>query len=123
MRGIFLRTLTRMPMCVTRPISHGWDRLRTVPLPCQPPRSRRLSLRNHHIRDGHGYGIAHAIWAACIGGFGLMILMKTKITDQYYCCNSMGYDILCSQAIAVVEGNAQGVVGKVIMDRPQGWII
>ena len=58
-----------------------------------------------------------------VSGFYLMILMDTKITDQAYCRNRLGYDVVCSPEIMTATGGAQGVVGLFFLDQPQGWII
>ena len=55
-----------------------------------------------------------------ISGFDLMILTETKISDQTYCCNRLGYDVVCSPMIAKADGGAQGGVGPVVWNRPQG---
>ena len=36
-----------------------------------------------------------AIQAEQIGGFDLMILTETKVTNQSYCCDRMIYDMVC----------------------------
>ena len=54
----------------------------SLPPPRRPLRYRGLSLRNYHIQNGQVYGIPQAIRAARIGGFDLMILTETNITDQ-----------------------------------------
>ena len=93
--GIFSRTLTRMPMYVTRP-RYCRDLPHRVTPPRQPLRHQVLSLRNYHIQNGQVYGIPQAIRAARIGGFDLMILTETNITDQAYCRNKMEYNVVLS---------------------------
>ena len=87
---------TRIPIFLTQMISHGRDRLHMAPPPpCErTPRPRGIFLGILNIRDGRCYGILQSIRAVHIGGFDLMILMETKITNQYYCRSRLGYNIL-----------------------------
>ena len=78
---------------------------------------------NYHIRDGRGLGIVHYIRAAWIGGFDRTILTETKITDQDYCRNRMGCDVVCSKAIISADGDEQEGVGTTVGDQTQGWSI
>ena len=87
-----------------------------MPPPRRPPRPQGLSLGNYHIRDGRGLGIAHYIRAAWIGGFDRTILMETKITDQDYCRNRMGCNVVCSKAIIPADGYKQEGVGMTVGD-------
>ena len=83
-----------MPIYFTLLIIHGGDYLH-MSLPPQrlwPPRTWGLSLGKFKICDGLGFMLAQDIWAARICGFDIMILTETKITDQDYCCNRMGYN-------------------------------
>ena len=52
-----------------------------------------------------------------------MVLMETKFANHYYCQNRLGYELVCSAAIMPVARGAQGGVGLVIWDQPQGWSI
>ena len=70
-----------------------------------------------------GPGIVQDIQAERIGGFNLIIITETKITDQSYFHNKMGYDVVCLQAITTEDGNMQGEVGMVVRYQSQGWII
>ena len=79
-----------------------------------------LSLMIYHICDAFGSRITQAIWAARIGGFNLMSLTDTKITDQSYCQKSMGYNMVCLKEITTEEGNAQEGVEMIVWDQPQG---
>ena len=90
-----------MPNCFTRPIHHGRYRFHLAPLTLRrrPPRPRRLSIGTFNIRNGWGFRITHAIRAVQIGGFDLMILMDTKVNNQAYCHNMMGYDVVFLPAI------------------------
>ena len=67
--------------------------------------------------------IARAIWVSRSEYFNLLNMTETKITDQAYCQKRMGYDVPCSKAITTADGNAQGGLGMVVRDRPQGWSI
>ena len=82
-------------MYLTRLIRHGRDCLHMVAPPCRSLRPRRLYLGNYRIRNGRGSGIAQAIRVARIGGFDLMILTETRITDQDYYCNRVLYNVVC----------------------------
>ena len=93
-RDIFSRTLTRISMYVTRPRRYSRDRPHMLPPPHRPPHPPLLSLGNYHIRNDRVSGIAQAIWEARIDGFIIMIMTETNITDQEYCLNSMGYNVV-----------------------------
>ena len=47
---------------------------------------------------------------ARIGGFDLMILTETRITDQDYYCNRVIYNVVCSPMRMIVVDGAQGGV-------------
>ena len=64
-----------------------------------------------------------AIQAALIGSFDIMILTENKITDHYYCCNSMGYNMVCSQETTTAVVDVQGRLGMLVLDQTQGWSI
>ena len=49
-----------------------------------------------------------------IGGFDLMILVDTNITNQAYFRNRLGYDVVCSPIIPTASGGIQGGVCLVI---------
>ena len=72
--------------------------------------------------DG-GVGIAHVIWAVQVGGFDLMVLTETNITNQAYCRNRLGYDVVCSPDITTDDGTVQGGVVLVVRYRPNGLSI
>ena len=67
--------------------------------------------------------IAQAIQAARIGGFDLIIIMETKITNQAYCCNKMEYDVVCSKVIMSADDNAKGGLEMIVWEKPQFWSI
>ena len=102
-----------MPMYVTRP-RYCRDLPHRVTPPRQPLRHQVLSLRNYHIQNGQVYGIPQAIRAARIGGFDLMILTETNITDQAYFQNRMRYNMVLLQAIMTAGGEVQELMGLVI---------
>ena len=86
-----------MPIiCFTQLNHHGGDRLHSaVPPPRRrPPRPQVLSIGDLNIRDGPGFEIEQAIRAVQIGGFNLMILTETEVTDQAYCHSRLGYDVV-----------------------------
>ena len=85
-----------MPMYVNQQTSHGGERIHTAtPPPCrQPPRPQGLSLGNFNICNGRGSRLAQAIQVVHIGGFDLMKMKETKITNRDYFCNRLGYDIV-----------------------------
>ena len=112
-----------MPVCVTQPRKYGWDPPHMIPPPHRPPCTRRVSLRNYHIHDGRGSGLAEAVQVAWIGGFNLMILMDTKIIYQAYCQNRMVYDAVRLKEITTADGEAKGEVVMISRNRPQVWSI
>ena len=91
-------------MYVTQPRRHGEDLPHTVPPIRRPLFPQGFFLGNYHIRNVRVSRIAQAIRAAYIGGFDLMVLMDTNITDQYYCCNMIGYNVVYSKEIMVADG-------------------
>ena len=54
-----------------------------------------------------------------------MILTETNITNQSYCRNRLGYDVICLHAIMVATGGAQGRRRWVLVVRyrSQDWSI
>ena len=118
-----MRTLTRITMYVIQSRSHGRDLPHILPPSRRPPLSRGLSLRKYHICDSWVSNIAQAIRAAQIGSLDLMILMETKITDQSYCCNRLGHNVVCLKVIMMVDDDIHTGVGMIIRDRPQVWSI
>ena len=46
-----------------------------------------------------------------IRSFNLMIMTDTKITEQDYWRNSMGYNVVCFQSIPAAAGDAKGGSG------------
>ena len=65
------------------------------------------------------FWIAQAICAVQISGFDLMVVTETKITYQDYCCNRLGYNVVCFPDTTLAAGSAQGGVGLVVWDQPQ----
>ena len=112
-----------MTICFTRLIIHGRDLLHTTTLPphLQQTRPWGLSLVNFNIRDVRGSRLAQAIRFVKIGGFDLMILMETKISNQDYFCNSLGYYVVFLPTIVTTYGGAKVGVGLVVQDQPQVW--
>ena len=64
-----------------------------------------------------------AIWEVQISSFNLMVLKETKTTDQAYCHNRLGYNVVCFLEIMTADGCAKGGVGLLFRDRSQVWII
>ena len=95
-----------------------------APLPprLRPPRPQGLSLGTFNICNGRGSGLFQAIRAVQIGGFDLTVLTETKIMDQAYCCNRLGYNLVFLPEITTAAGGAQGEVGLVFREQPEGWI-
>ena len=81
---------------ITLLIRHVRDHLQTVPPPLRPwtPHPWVLSLRTLNINNGRGSGIAWSTQAVNIGGFNIMILTDTRITDEDYFRNRLGYDVV-----------------------------
>ena len=114
-----------MPICLAQTIIHVSDRLHTAPPPPRQrtPRPQGLSLGTLNIRNGWGFRITQAIRVVHIGGFVLMILTETKITNQSSYHISMGYKLVCPPMITMEAGGAQWGVCLVIRDQPQGWSV
>ena len=91
-----MRDLTRIPICLIPQIGDIRDPLPVAPPPPrqQQPLPRGLSLRTFNIRNVRGYRLAQAIRAVQIGSFNIIILKEAKITNQAYCSNRLGYDVL-----------------------------
>ena len=85
-----------MPICINQPISHGGNRLHMAPLPPQQriPHHRGLSVGTINSRNGQRFGLSQDIRGVHIGGFYLMILEYTKITNLDCCRNMLGYNIV-----------------------------
>ena len=112
-----------MPICLNQPISHGREHLQTVPL---PPRKQALhplglSLGTFNIRNARGSRILQDIWVVQIGISDLMISTETNITDHAYCCNKLGYDVVCLLMRTKADSGYQVGVCLVIRDWPQVW--
>ena len=98
-----------MLICFTQPIYHDGDLLHLAPpTHLRPPLPQGLSIGTFNIRNGQGFGITQAIWEIQIGGFNLIILMETNITDQAYFHNRLGYEMVCSPKIMADAGGDQG---------------
>ena len=52
-----------------------------------------------------------------------MLMIDIKITSKAYCHNRLGYDVVCSPGVTTDTSGAQGVVGLVIREQPQGWSV
>ena len=114
-----------MAIRFTQPIRHGKDRLHTALL---TPRRRLpkiwgLSIATFNICDNQGFRLEQAIQAVHIGGFDLMILTATNITDQAYGHNMLGYDVVYLPVFTTDAGGLKRGVGLVVRDQPQGWSI
>ena len=103
-------------MYVPQTIRHGKNLPYTLPTPPWTPCHWGLSFGNYHIHNGRGFELAEAVWVTWIDGFNLMILTETNITDQAYCQNRMGYDVVISKAITAMYGDSQGGVGTIVWD-------
>ena len=100
------------------PPSHG-----ALPSHRQTPHPRQLSLRTINICDGRGSRLVQATRILQIRGFRLIVQTKTNITDKAYCCNRMGYDVVCLLMITTAASTAQGGVFLVIRKQPQGYSV
>ena len=85
------------------------------------PRRQGLSLGAYNIFYGWGFGLDQAIQAFHLVRFDAMLLTNTKITSESYFHNRLGYDMVCFPAVTTDTIRAQGVVGLVFIERPQGW--
>ena len=108
-----------MPLQFTQPIHHGLDPLHTTPP--QPKRPPGLNIGTYNIRDGRAYGLPQAIRAVQLGNYDFMVVTETKIQDQVYCKNRLGYDVVVSQATPGPNGGAQGGVGLITREDKEGW--
>ena len=99
-----------MPITFTQPIRHDGDRLHLALSPpcCRPPCPWELSIGTFNIRNRPVFRISQAIQVVQIGGFYLMILADTKINNQAYFHNRMGYYVVFLTDITTDAGRAQG---------------
>ena len=58
-----------------------------------------------------------------IRNFNLMVLTETKFSYQAYFHYRMGYNVVCSPAIAKESGGAQGGVRLAVRDQPKGFSV
>ena len=114
-----------MPIFFNWPIHHGGDHLHLEPphLCCWFPSSLGLTIGTFNIHDEWGFGLALAIQLEQTGSFNIMILMRTKFTNQAYCHNRLGYNMVYSPEIMIEYGGAQGVAVLVVQDQPKGWSV
>ena len=54
-----------------------------------------------------------------IGGFNVIILMDTKVTNQAYFQNRLSYDVVCSFVIITNSVRVSGGLGLVVQDQPE----
>ena len=86
----------------------------------QPPRPRGISINTFNIRDGRGLGLVHPTWKVQDGGFNLMVLTDTKVTNQAYSYNRLPYNMVCLPETKADDGLAQGGARLVARNRPKG---
>ena len=89
----------------------------------RPPHPQLLSIRKFNICNGPGFGRTQAIRSAQIGGFNIIILTDTKITDQAYWHSRLSYNVVCLSEITTDYSGVQGRVVLVIRDLPKGWSV
>ena len=92
-----------------------------TPLRRWPPRPPRLFIGALNIQDSRGFGLVQAICVVESGGFDVMLITKTNISTMAYFQDRLGYKITCSSARPSSAGGAQGGVGLVTRERPDGW--
>ena len=114
-----------MDIWFTRSIRHGADRLHTALAPSHHWAMRPLGINigTYNIRYGWAFGLPEAIWVVLKGNYDIIILTKTKVQDEMYCWNRLGYDVYCLLAMLMEDGGAKGGVGIVSIERPEGWLI
>ena len=85
-----------MSIFFAQPIFHGGYRLHLAPAPARrwPPHPRGLFIGTFYIHDGRGFEITQAIRVVHIGGLETMVMTETKVADQYYFNNRLGYNVL-----------------------------
>ena len=76
-----------------------------------------MYLGTFNICNGRVFGLVQGIRAVQIGGFDLMILTETNITERDYCCNILGYNVVYLQIIMFVPWKR--VDSKL---HPWGWL-
>ena len=112
-----------MPLTFSHLIPHCVNRLHRAPLPpriwtsCPPG----ISISTLNIRDGWGFGLVQDIRVMERGGFGVMILTKTKISTTVYCWNRLGFEVTCLTTQPTRNGGDQGSIGIVTRERSIGW--
>ena len=86
-----------MSICFTQTIRHGGDHLHSDPPPPhrRPLHPQGLYIGTFNIHIGQGFRIMQDIQVVQIGGFDLIVLTETKVTNQDYCHNRLGYNMVC----------------------------
>ena len=64
-----------------------------------------------------------AIRALQLGNYDFAVITETKIVNDIYCKNRLGYDCICSQAVATNGGGAKWGIGLIVRDNPKGWTV
>ena len=67
----------------------------------------------YNIHDCQVFGLSQAIWEDQIGNYNVMILTERNISDEAYCHNRIGYDMVCFLAAATAARGAHGGMGLV----------
>ena len=67
-------------------------------------------MGTYNIWDSCGFELLQAIRDVEKYNYNLMILNETKIFDEIYCHNRLGYDVVCSKkTVIAAEGDQGGV--------------
>lgn len=103
----------------THPIQVGHDPLH-APQTHKPTPPPSIEIATLNIRDGRGIdgeaGLIAAVRALQKANIDLAILTETKISNEIYTKQCLGYDIACSTA----DGNSGGVA-LISKTNPRGW--
>ena len=87
----------------------------------RPPRPSKLATRTLNIQDIRGFGLAQAIWAVELWRFDVMLLTETNIHSKACSHNQLSCNVTCLAARPSSVGEAQGGVGLVTREWPDGW--
>ena len=107
----------------TRALQHGSNWIHTAPpiSRCRPPRPPGLNLGTCYIQDGRGFGLPQSFWDMHLSSYDLILLTEKNITEVAYYHNHMGHNGVCSQLVFPMVRGAQGGVGLVVRELPEGW--
>ena len=62
----------------------------------------------YNILDGRDFVLPQENRDVQLGNYGLMMLTETRIHEEVYCHNCLGYNFMCSQVAGIMAGVVQG---------------